>query len=184
MLYLAPVLGEIAPRAFVSASGARRSASASRERARGRGGQRRRAARWSFAPAELAGVAAAFVGEDDLHGQDDLVARLAAAVPIVVFTRGADGCEVITGGRHAQVGVFPAREVDPTGAGDVFAAGVPVRARARRGAGGGGSPRGSGGVDRHGGGRGETLGRVGEAFERVRQVPVMARNLTFPPHRT
>ena len=184
VLYLAPVLGELAPRAFVTAAGARTVGL-------GVQGLVRAVApdgavvqpRWSFAPDELAGVAAAFVGEDDLRGQDDLVARLADAVPIVVYTHGADGCEVITGGRHARVGVFPAREVDPTGAGDVFAAGFlfalargeePVEA-ARLGAA-------AASIVVEGVG-GETLGRVGEALERVRQVPVMARNLTFPPHR-
>jgi hypothetical protein len=69
------------------------------------------------------------VGEDDLRGQGDLVARLAAVVPIVVFT----AARRLRGdrGRPARPrGVFPTREVDPTGAGDVFAAGSCSRSRA------------------------------------------------------
>ncbi|WP_242334861.1 MULTISPECIES: PfkB family carbohydrate kinase [Anaeromyxobacter] len=173
VLHLAPVLGEVAPRAFADVAGAR---------VVGLGVQglvRAVAAdgtvvqpRWSFAPAELAGVTAAFVGEDDLAGQDDLLARLAAAVPIVVFTRGAAGCTVTTRDRTFVVGVFPTREVDPTGAGDVFAAAFllalargddPVEA-ARLGAA-------AASIVVEGVG-GETLPRIGEAAERARRVPV------------
>ncbi len=174
VLYLAPVLGELAPRAFAAAAGAR-------QVGLGVQGLVRAVApdgavlqpRWSFAPAELSGVTAAFVGEDDLRGQGDLVARLAAVVPSVVFTRGAAGCEVIAGGQRVRVGVFPAREVDPTGAGDVFAAGflfalargqAPVEA-ARLGAA-------AASIVVEGVG-GETLARIGEAFERVERVPVV-----------
>jgi sugar/nucleoside kinase (ribokinase family) len=65
----------------------------------------------------------AVLGEDDVRGQGDLVARLADVVPVVAFTQGRLGCEVIVRGRTRRVGVHPAVEIDPTGAGDVFAAG-------------------------------------------------------------
>lgn len=174
VLYLAPVLGELAPRAFAAAAAARKVGLGVQGLVRAvapDGGVVQ--PRWGFAPDELAGVAAAFVGEDDLRGQGDLVARLAAAVPIVVFTRGVDGCEVIAGGRHARVGVFPTRELDPTGAGDVFAAAFlfalargeePVEAARLGAAAASIVVEGIGGA---------TLARVGEAFERARQVPVI-----------
>jgi 1D-myo-inositol 3-kinase len=79
--------------------------------------------RWDPAPEELAGVDAAVLGEDDVPGQGDLVGRLARHIPVVAFTHGRRGCEVIVRGRTWRVGVHPAREVDPTGAGDVFSAG-------------------------------------------------------------
>ncbi|GEJ59233.1 PfkB family carbohydrate kinase [Anaeromyxobacter diazotrophicus] len=79
--------------------------------------------RWDPAPEELAGIDAAVLGEDDVPGQGDLVGRLARHVPVVAFTHGRRGCEVIARGRTWRVGVHPAREVDPTGAGDVFSAG-------------------------------------------------------------
>jgi 1D-myo-inositol 3-kinase len=80
--------------------------------------------RWEPTAAELAGVDAACVGEDDLRGQGgDLVERLAAAIPVVAFTQGERGCELFVRGQRAHVGTFPTREVDPTGAGDAFAAG-------------------------------------------------------------
>ncbi len=128
---------------------------------------------WRPGPAALLGVDAAFLGDDDVRGQGDLVDRLAAAVPVVVFTHGASGCEVIAGGRSRRVGVFPTRERDPTGAGDVFAAGFllalargddPVEA-ARLGA-----AAASIAVEGHGI---EALHRVGEAHARAARVPVL-----------
>lgn len=125
-------------------------------------------------PAALRGVDVAFLGDDDLVGQGDLVARLAAAVPLVVLTHGARGCEVLEGGRSRWVGIFPAREVDPTGAGDAFAAGFllalargapPVEA-ARLGAAAGSIAVEGLGI--------ESLARVGDALERAARVPVSA----------
>jgi sugar/nucleoside kinase (ribokinase family) len=93
-------------------------------------------------------------------------------VPVVAFTRGARGCEVTAEGRTTHVGVYPTRELDPTGAGDVFAAGLllglargddPVEA-ARLGA-----AAASIVVEARGG---DALGRTGEAWERIRAIPV------------
>lgn len=128
--------------------------------------------RWEFEAGDLEGVDAACVGEDDLVGQGDLLDRLVAAVPVVAFTHGERGCEVIRHGRASAVGAYRTREVEPTGAGDVFAAGFlfalargadPVDA-ARLGA-----AAASVVVE---GRAGEALGRVGEAFARVGEVPV------------
>ncbi|ABS27147.1 PfkB family carbohydrate kinase [Anaeromyxobacter sp. Fw109-5] len=173
VLHLAPVLGELSPRAFADVAGAGRVGL-------GVQGLVRAVApdgavlqpRWSFAPEDLAGVTAAFVGEDDLRGQGDLLARLSAAVPIVVFTRGAAGCEIMAEGRTLRVGVFPTREVDPTGAGDVFAAGfLFALARGADLAEAGRLAAAAASIVVEGVG-GETLGRVGEAFQRARIVTV------------
>ncbi len=129
--------------------------------------------RWEVSPAELRGVDAACVGEDDLRGQGDLLHRLAAAVPVVAFTQGARGCELIVRGRSARVGIFHTRQVDPTGAGDVFSAGFflalaggadPIDA-ARLGA-----AAASIVVEGLGG---ETLARIPEARERAAAVPIL-----------
>ncbi|HYG66679.1 MAG TPA: PfkB family carbohydrate kinase, partial [Anaeromyxobacteraceae bacterium] len=124
LLHLAPVIAEADVRAFVSAV---------RARVVGLGVQGNVRARapdgtvvqppWRWEPGALSGVGVACVGEDDLRGQGDLLDRLVAEIPIVAFTHGERGCEVIVRGRTSRVGVHPAREVDPTGAGDVFAAG-------------------------------------------------------------
>jgi sugar/nucleoside kinase (ribokinase family) len=66
-------------------------------------------------------VAALVVSRDDLADPTDL-ARLTDRVACVVVTRGAEGCTVHLSGEGFDVPAFPASEVDPTGAGDVFAA--------------------------------------------------------------
>lgn len=78
---------------------------------------------WEPSPDDLRGVHAASVGEDDLVGQGDLLDRLARSVPVVAFTHSERGCELILRGRTIRVGAYRTREVDPTGAGDVFSAG-------------------------------------------------------------
>jgi 1D-myo-inositol 3-kinase len=173
-LLLAPVLGEVDLRAWAGAVRARAVAVGVQGwvRAVGPGGAVLQP-RWGFDPADLAGVGAAVVGEDDLRGQGDLVARLAAAVPLVVLTRGARGCEVVVRGRTVRVGVHPAREVDPTGAGDAFAAalvlglarGLPPVEAARLGA-----AAASVIVE---GRAGEALDRAGWAWARAENVPVL-----------
>ena len=78
---------------------------------------------WEPSPSLLSALDVVVLGEDDVVGQGNLLDRLAAAVPVVAFTRGAHGCDIIVRGHTTRVGVFPVEEVDPTGAGDVFAAG-------------------------------------------------------------
>ncbi len=78
---------------------------------------------WRPSLADLRGVHAAVIGEDDLSGQGDLLDRLVASIPVVAFTHGDEGCELILRGRTVQVDAYHTHEVDPTGAGDVFSAG-------------------------------------------------------------
>jgi predicted nicotinamide N-methyase/sugar/nucleoside kinase (ribokinase family) len=172
LLLLAPVLGETDPAAFLAVARARVVGLCVQGLVRAVQPDGKVTPRRLGADARLAGVGAAFVGEDEAAGQPDLVGVLAANVPVVVLTRGAHGCEVHAGGRVRRVGVHPAREVDPTGAGDVFAAGFllalasgadPVEA-ARLGA-----AAASVAIEGRGG---ETLERVGEARERAAAVPV------------
>jgi 1D-myo-inositol 3-kinase len=171
VLHLAPVLDELDPAALRAALAPRITGLCAQGLLR-RVGPDGAVAQppWHPAPALLAAVDVVILGEDDVRGQGDLVARLARSVPVVVFTMGARGCEVIEGGRARRVGTFPTREVDPTGAGDVFAAGFlfalaggaePAEA-ARLGA-----AAASFVVEAPGG---EALARVGGAFERVAGV--------------
>jgi sugar/nucleoside kinase (ribokinase family) len=125
VLHLSPVLGEVDLAAWRAAVPARLVG------VQAQGFVRRREpdgavvpVRWEFTARELAGVGAVVVGQDDLAQGDDLVERLAAAVPVVALTRGDDGCDLFVGGRAIRVGVFRTFEEDPTGAGDAFAAGL------------------------------------------------------------
>jgi 1D-myo-inositol 3-kinase len=173
LLHLAPVIGEVDVRAFRATVKARVVGLGIQGNVRGRAADGTVVQpHWRFEPEALAGVDAACVGEDDLRGQGDLLDRLVAAVPIVAFTHGERGCELVVRGRTTWVGVHPARQVDPTGAGDVFAAGFllglargeePVEA-ARLG-----SAAASIVVE---GRAGEALPRVGEAWVRALRVPV------------
>jgi sugar/nucleoside kinase (ribokinase family) len=81
---------------------------------------------WPTAARDLAGVHALFLSEFDLP-------RGAAArdflqfVPIVVLTRGWEGVTLFTHDAARDIASLPRQEVDPTGAGDVFAAAFLVR---------------------------------------------------------
>jgi sugar/nucleoside kinase (ribokinase family) len=74
-------------------------------------------------PTFLAGCRAVFASDEDL-GDDAtrLIRVLAFLVPIVVLTHGTAGADVLFGGGTHRIAAAPARAVDPTGAGDVFAA--------------------------------------------------------------
>jgi len=67
---------------------------------------------------------ALFVSEEDLPPTEveETLARWAAQVPVLAVTRGAGGARLWSEGRWRQVPAIPAEGVDPTGAGDVFAA--------------------------------------------------------------
>jgi sugar/nucleoside kinase (ribokinase family) len=171
VLHLAPVLGELRPRDLVPLVRARVVGLGVQGLVRAAGADGRvEQPRWEFEPDEVAGVDAALLGEDDLRGQGDLLDRLAAAVPVVVLTRGAHGCEVIVQGRTHRVGVHPVREVDPTGAGDVFAAGFLLglaRGMAPPEAARLGAAAASVIVEAE---AGEAIPRIGEAWDRMARV--------------
>lgn len=123
VLLLAPVLGEVDVRGFVEASPARLVGLCVQGLVRelAPDGTVRHRPLEEDVPT-LSRVGAAVLGEDEARDDPGLVARLAAAIPVVAFTHGVRGCEVIVRGRARRVGIHPAHEVDPTGAGDVFAA--------------------------------------------------------------
>ncbi len=85
------------------------------------------------AQAMLRRAGALVLSEEDLpRGAENrrLLAEYIAACPIVAYTQGAQGCTLFYDGKRVQVPAFPAKEIDPTGAGDVFAAAFFIRLRA------------------------------------------------------
>jgi len=68
-----------------------------------------------------------FVSDEDVGRRPDQIERWTAGVPIVAQTRYRRGARVYVRGRWRSIAAFPAKEVDPTGAGDVFAAAFLVR---------------------------------------------------------
>ena len=81
---------------------------------------------WTGAPF-WTGCRMLFVSDEDLENVEDQLAGWADDLPIVVLTKERRGARVHENGRWREIEAFPAREVEPTGAGDVFAAAFLVR---------------------------------------------------------
>jgi sugar/nucleoside kinase (ribokinase family) len=71
----------------------------------------------------LEGVGIIVLSEEDVQGDEQIVQKLSTRIPVVVLTRAERGATVLLEGTPTHVSAFPAAVVDPTGAGDVFAAG-------------------------------------------------------------
>ncbi len=84
-----------------------------------------RAVEWANAAELLPQVAALILSEEDLPrgpaGQA-MLAEFVRLCRLVVCTQGPRGCKLYYNGQMRQVPAYPAQEIDPTGAGDVFAA--------------------------------------------------------------
>ena len=76
-------------------------------------------------------VHAAVVSSEDTADPAS-IERWAELVPVLIVTLGERGARLHTRGAWHDVPPFPADEVDPTGAGDVFAAAYAVRFRESR----------------------------------------------------
>jgi sugar/nucleoside kinase (ribokinase family) len=82
---------------------------------------------WVEAPEILPHVDVLVFSEEDLNGDLALVAEYVRMTRIAVVTQGNLGCNVYANGEMRHVPAFKANEVDPTGAGDVFAAAFLIR---------------------------------------------------------
>ncbi|MBU0702270.1 MAG: ribokinase [Chloroflexi bacterium] len=78
--------------------------------------------RWEGAELWLARAAGVVLSEEDVAGDESLIAQYAAQTRALVVTQGAAGCTVYAGGHSRRFPAPATDEVDPTGAGDVFAA--------------------------------------------------------------
>ena len=74
---------------------------------------------------------ALFVSEEDLPSPsaDAVLAGWRRSVELLAYTRGERGAEISHHQSRRHIDAFPAQAVDPTGAGDVFAAAFLVRYR-------------------------------------------------------
>lgn len=75
---------------------------------------------WARA-ASLRGGDVLVVSEEDVEGDDVALEVWVRDVPVVVVTEGRRGARVHADGRWRHIDAFPQEELDPTGAGDVFA---------------------------------------------------------------
>lgn len=82
---------------------------------------------WTTEAGDLAGVHVLFLSDRDMPDAGARARGFLATVPIVALTRGWEGLTLHTREGHHDVPTLPREEVDPTGAGDVFAASFLVR---------------------------------------------------------
>jgi len=121
--FLCPVLGDFAPRPWIAGLAGVPLLGAGLQgwlKHAGPGGEVEYGPRSD--PADFQGVDVAFLSEEDLAGRLDWLDRLCSVVSTVYFTQGRAGARVFHRGLVHHIGPCPAREVDPTGAGDTFAA--------------------------------------------------------------
>ena len=72
--------------------------------------------------AQLAGVDAIILSDADIAGFESALPQIAEAAGVLVMTQGAAGAVVFQNQQKFHFPAFPVKEVDATGAGDVFAA--------------------------------------------------------------
>jgi sugar/nucleoside kinase (ribokinase family) len=77
---------------------------------------------WKAPPATLGRLLAIFASGHDVRGQESQVTEWVQRIPLAVVTAGAAGAILYVNGDRYEVRPRKTREVDPTGAGDVFAA--------------------------------------------------------------
>jgi sugar/nucleoside kinase (ribokinase family) len=82
---------------------------------------------WARPERDLLGVHVLFLSEHDLPEAETRARALLAHVPMIALTRGWRGVTLLTRQGTYEVPSLPRPEVDPTGAGDVFAAAFLVR---------------------------------------------------------
>ncbi|MCH8994478.1 MAG: ribokinase [Chloroflexi bacterium] len=126
MVLLGPVCGEVRPglegafpRSLIGVAAQGWLRELDRERT-----VRRRA--WTGAPF-WRGCRVLFVSAEDLGRRRDQLERWSEEVPIVALTSARRGARLHTNAGWQAIEAFPVGEVDPTGAGDVFAAAFLVR---------------------------------------------------------
>jgi 1D-myo-inositol 3-kinase len=77
--------------------------------------------RWENAASFLHRADVAILSREDVGGDDAYIAELASQAHLLVITDGWHGATLYTGGVSHRIAPRPTSEVDPTGAGDVFA---------------------------------------------------------------
>jgi sugar/nucleoside kinase (ribokinase family) len=82
---------------------------------------------WPEAGFVLGHAGAAVISIEDVQGDEERIEEMAVACPVLAVTEGADGVRVYWNGDVRRFRSPEVDEVDPTGAGDIFAAAFFVR---------------------------------------------------------
>jgi pfkB family carbohydrate kinase len=122
LVLLAPVVQEVEP-ALAGAFGDGTVAAAAQGWLRAVGGDGAVTPQsWASPRIALDRLQALFLSAEDVRGQEAQLTEWVQRVPLAVVTAGATGALLYVNGDRFEVRPRPAHEVDPTGAGDVFAA--------------------------------------------------------------
>jgi sugar/nucleoside kinase (ribokinase family) len=76
---------------------------------------------WEGAEPWLARADAVVLSDEDVGGDESLIAQYASQTRLLAVTHGTIGCTVHTQGQSRSFSAPSVSEVDPTGAGDIFA---------------------------------------------------------------
>lgn len=87
---------------------------------------------WQEAERALAYTSVLILSQKDIGPYNEIIEGYAAKVPVLVITEGEKGASVHNAGKWHHIPAFPTIEVEPTGAGDVFAAAYLVHYAKRR----------------------------------------------------
>ena len=79
------------------------------------------AKRWATAEKILPYIDVLILSDEDIRAYPDELERYIRLTPIVVLTRGARGATLFQNGTQLESAAYSVTEIDPTGAGDVFA---------------------------------------------------------------
>lgn len=79
------------------------------------------AKRWAAAEEILPYIDVLILSDEDIRAYPDELETYIRLAPIVVLTRGANGAILFQNGTQLESAAYSATEIDPTGAGDVFA---------------------------------------------------------------
>jgi sugar/nucleoside kinase (ribokinase family) len=130
LVLLAPVVNEVDPALATAFEGATVAAAAQGWLREVASDGLVRARAWPSAKGVLTRLQALFLSGADVRGQEAAVTEWVQHVPVAVVTAGARGALLYVNGDRYEVRPRRARQVDATGAGDVFAATWLVRYRA------------------------------------------------------
>ena len=84
---------------------------------------------WTSAERVLSRANVLVYSEEDVGGDESVIEAFGRLARLMVVTRGPSGADVFQNGQVTHFPAFEGQEVDPTGAGDVFAAAFLVRLR-------------------------------------------------------
>ncbi|MQC27170.1 MAG: ribokinase [Chloroflexi bacterium] len=127
IVHLAPVMGEVSPRLAPFFRDSTLGITPQGWLREWREDGRVQASDWPEADHILAQSDAAVISLEDVNGDEGLVQRMATAAPILAVTEAAQGTRVYVNGEEHALLAPQMKQLDPTGAGDIFATAFFIR---------------------------------------------------------